>query len=554
MIIIGVTHPISWNNAACLLIDGRLIAFAEEERFTRLKHAPRVYPQRAVEFCLRYAGLKPRDVNATAVGYDQPRLGDLTTEWITQYLTGKLPVAEVPSLHIRAAYLNADMDVQAYGARYHYDHHLCHAASAFSPSGFDEANVITLDGWGGRLSGLLGFQRRGQPLELIAEIGPEKSWGTVYGLVTQQLGFRFHSSEGKTMGLAAYGVPDEQLLPDWCDETFGLPDANRYQEYILSRIALRESHEPLTEYHKNLAATLQCYYERSLLKMARYLFVRTSSRNFALAGGVALNCTGNGRLAEQDFVDGLFIQPASHDSGTALGAAILAHEQLTGGSCVLDFGHAYWGPDYSYDDIRTVLRFAQADYREVDPIEAAASAILENKVIGWFQGRAEVGPRALGARSILANPTDGGNRDRVNLRVKRREPWRPLAPSVLEERFFDLFDMRMLSPFMLIAGGIKKNWRAKLPAVVHVDGSARPQAVSQKTNPLYHQLLTELGTRAGMPAVLNTSFNLDDEPLVNSPEQALATFFRSGLDGLVIGNFMVEKAPVPAELPSGHTK
>lgn len=543
MIIIGTTHPISWNNAACLLIDGNLIAFAEEERFTRLKHAPRMYPQRAIEFCLRYAGLKPRDVNATALGFDKPWPGGVTTEKIAQYISGTLPASEISNLHVQIAHMSTDMEVQPYGARYHYDHHRAHAASAFAPSGFEEANVITLDGWGGRLSGLLGFQRRGQAMKLIDEIRPENSWGAMYSLITQQLGFRPHSAEGKTMGLAAYGVPDEQLLPDWCDETFGLPDVNRYQKYVWNTIAPRELHEALAEKHKNLAATVQYYYERSLLKIARHLFDRTSSRNFVLAGGVALNCTGNGKLAAQDFVDGLFIQPASHDAGTALGAAILAHEQLTGRSCVIDFDHAYWGPDYSDDEIRSVLRFAQVNYREVDPAEAAASAILQNKVIGWFQGRAEVGPRALGARSILANPIDGGNLDRVNLRVKRREPWRPLAPSVLEERFFDLFDMRVLSPFMLIAGGVKEDWRAKLPAVVHVDGSARPQAVSRKTNPLYHQLLTTLDIRAGLPAILNTSFNLDDEPLVNSPEHALATFFRSGLDALVIGRFMVEKAP-----------
>jgi carbamoyltransferase len=544
MIIIGATHPISWNTAACLLIDGNLIAFAEEERFTRLKHAPRLYPQNAIEFCLRYAGLKPTDVNATAVGYEQPPVGALTNEKITQYLTGNLPTSEIPWLHVQSAYLSTDLEAQlrAYGALYHYDHHRAHAASAFTPSGFDEANVISLDGWGGRLSGLLGFQRRGQPLEVIEEIDPQNSWGELYGLVTQQIGFRFHSGEGKTMGLASYGVPDEQLLPDWCDETLGLPDVTRYRRYLLNDFAPRDPRDPLAESHKNLAATLQHYYERSLLRMARRLFARTSSRNFVLAGGVALNCTGNGKLAEQHFVDRIFVQPASHDSGTALGAAILAHEELTGRPCVIDFDHAYWGPDYSDDEIRDAVRFTQVNYREVDPVEAAAAAVLNNKAIGWFQGRAEVGPRALGARSILANPSDHRNLNRVN-HIKRREPWRPLAPSVMDENFFDVFDMRVLSPFMLIAGGVKKGWASRLPAVVHVDGSARPQAVSRKTNPLYHQLLATLNSRAGIPAILNTSFNLDDEPLVNSPEHALATFFRSGLDALVIGKFLIEKAP-----------
>ena len=537
MIIIGVTHPISHNTAACVLVDGKLVAFAEEERFTRLKHAPRVHPSRAVEFCLRYAGLTAADVNATAVGFERPQAGDLTTEVIAQYLAGSLPAA---ALHIPAVHLSTETDLIRYGDLHHYDHHLAHAASAFTPSGFEEANVISLDGWGGRLSGLLGYQRRGEPLEVIGEISPQNSWGELYGLVTQQLGFRFHSGEGKTMGLASYGSPDTQELPDWCDASWGLPDVGRYRQYLRG-IPPRDPRESLTTRHQNLAASLQHYYERSLLRMARHLFERTSSRNFVLAGGVALNCTGNGKLAAQEFVDRIFIQPASHDAGTALGAAILAHEQLTGEPCRIDFDHAYWGPEYGDDEIRNLLRAAQVNYRDVDPAEAAASAILDNKAIGWFQGRAEAGPRALGARSILANPADSGNLDRVN-RIKRREPWRPLAPSVLEERFFDVFDMRKLSPYMLMAGAVREDWAGRLPAIVHVDGSARPQAVSRNTNALYHRLLTMLDARAGIPAVLNTSFNLDDEPLVNSPEHALASFFRSGLDALVIGNFMVEKA------------
>jgi carbamoyltransferase len=539
--IIGTSHPISWNNAACLLIDGELIAFAEEERFTRVKHAPRAYPERAIEFCLRYAGLKPQDIDATAVGYEAPQFDRATAEGIEKYLAGQLRAGDVENVALQTAYINADLCIQPYGNLHHYDHHLAHVASAFAPSGFDEANVISLDGWGGRWAGLFGFQRRGESFQTLAEVPPLKSWGSVYQEVTRRIGFRPHSAEGKTMGLAAYGTADPELLPDWCDETFGLPDAARYFDYLASTIRRREPHEPLSTREKNLAATVQHYYERSLIRTARYLFARTGCRNFVLAGGVALNCTGNGKLAAQDFVDRIFIQPASHDGGTALGAAILAHEELTGRPCNVAFDHVYWGPDYSNDSIQAALRFANINYREVDPAEAAASAILKNETVGWFQGRAEVGPRALGARSILANPSDRDNLDRVNLRVKRREPWRPLAPSVLEERFFDVFDMRVLSPFMLMAGHMRGDWASKLPATVHVDGTARPHAVSQKTNAPFHRLLRILEKQAQMPATLNTSFNLDDEPLVNSPDHALATFFRSGLDTLVIGNFMVEK-------------
>ena len=541
MIILGRTHPISRNSAACLLIDGHLVAFAEEERFTRVKQARRLPPQESIDFCLRQAGLKPRDIDASAIGFERAAPEDVSAE-------PTRPPAEGGSAHLlaaieremRAEHRLAEREIRPYGAHHYYDHHHAHAASAFQPSGFPEANVISLDGWGGRLSGLLGFQRRGEALQVIAEIGPPNSWGAVYAVVTQQLGFRPHSAEGKTMGLAAYGVPDDQLLPDWCDELFGLPDARRYLDYVSHHISPRHPLEPLTKSHQNLAATLQYYYERSLVKIGRFLGDRTGSRNFVLAGGVALNCAGNGRLAAQDCVDRIFVQPASHDAGTALGAAILAHEELTGRRPCVDFDHAYWGPDYSDGDIRAVLRSDNITHHEVDPVEAATSALLDNRAIGWFQGRAEVGPRALGARSILANAAHRASHDRVN-RVKGREGWRPLAPSVSEERFFDLFAMRHLSPFMLLAGGVRENWRARVPAVVHVDGSARPQAVSGKTNPVFHRLLSTLDARTEVPAVLNTSFNLQDEPLVNSPEHALACFFRSELDALVIGTFLVEK-------------
>ena len=343
------------------------------------------------------------------------------------------------------------------------------------------------------------------------------------------------------MGLASYGRVDRNLLPDFCEQPFGLPDVKRYEAYMSEHITRRRSGEVLEDWHRDLAATLQNYYETSLLRIATWLRKKTGCGRFALAGGVALNCTGNGLLAQQTFVDELFVQPASHDGGTALGAAILAYKNATGNWPDLAFLHAYWGPSYTSVQIKAALDFAKVPYQPCDPVETAAEALARNEVVGWYQGAAEVGPRALGNRSILANPGIGENLHKLNQFVKRRETWRPLAPSVLAERYHDVFDVRQPSPFMLLAAQVKPHWKAKLPAVVHVDGSARPQAVRPDNNALYHRLICRFEELTGLPAVLNTSFNLNDEPLVNSPEHAIATFYRSGIETLVIGNFVIRK-------------
>lgn len=539
--ILGVTHPISWNPAACLISDGQLVAFAEEERFTRLKHAPHAYPARAIAYCLEKAGLEPDDINITAIGFDKPNAQHARAAEARSYIDGTLAEADQFGFFTSLALIYGDTHLDTYGERRYYDHHLCHATSAAIPSGMDRTNVITLDGWGGRASGSLGWYDRDRPIQTFAEIDTYRSWGMLYELVTEYLGFRCHSGEGKTMGLASYGRVDRDLLPDFCEPPFGLPDIKRYEIFLRGHIARRRQNDAIEDWHRDLAATLQSYYELSIVNIARFLCDKTHCGNFALAGGVALNCSGNGRLAQQDFVDALFIQPASHDGGTALGAAILAHRDVTGHWPEFGFHHAYWGPDFTPTQVRAALDFAKAPYDRCDSVEAAAQALARNEIVGWFQGASEVGPRALGNRSILANPGVAANLHRVNAHVKRRETWRPLAPSVRAERFHDVFDAPHASPFMLVAAHVKAAWKARLPAVVHVDGSARPQAVSAHANALYHRLIDRFEQLTGLPAVLNTSFNLDDEPLVNTPEHAIATFYRSGIDTLVIGDFIVRK-------------
>lgn len=547
MIILGVTHPISWNNAACLLVDGKLIAFAEEERFVRLKHAPRMFPKRAVDFCLQKGGISYSDINATAIGFAPPTVEGLTSENAKGYIQGTLSPERYSHLATDMALLYNDMQTPSWGQRLYFDHHLAHAASTAIPSGFASANIISLDGWGGKAAGLIGYYKERGELVVDRWVDPHQSWGVVYELVTASLGFQPHSGEGKTMGLAPYGKVDCELLPDFCDQELGLPNKDKFAAYLSAHVKVRKGQEPIEQIHKNLAATLQQYYERSLIKIARYLSRKSGLNRYVLAGGVALNCTGNGALAKQDFVEDVFIQPASHDGGTALGAAILAHRQLTGSWPGLLFENAYWGPDFTQDQIRAALKFSGVPFKECDPAIAAAQALEQNKLLGFFQGRAEVGPRALGNRSILAHPGEADNHRRVNLLVKRREPWRPFAPSVMKEHYRELFDARIDSPFMIMAFQASEKWKHRIPAVVHVDGSCRPQSVSEHSNLIYYRMLEQFRKLTGFPVVLNTSFNLEDEPIVNAPDHAIASFFRSGLEVLVMGNFVVRKSDVATD-------
>ena len=548
MNILGITHPISWNTAACIISEGELIAFTEEERFLRVKHAKHTFPENAIKFCLKKAGLEAKDIDLVAIGFQNANycVGDSNGENFTNDEHEKT-LQGLASLEIKAKIKL-------------YNHHVSHVASAFMCSGLSFSNCYSLDGAGDDCVGWLGHSegffsdlhdiKKASTNTIfpssIIECG--SSWGTLYEDVTELLGFRRHSGEGKTMGLAPYGNLNKETLPRLFSSLHACPDNISYRQafnekgWTLSFDYYKDSAatvDPLSEEGKNLAHTLQAYYNEFLVNAAKNSVRETGCKNFCLAGGVALNCTANGFLASQDFVDKIFIQPAAHDAGSALGAALLAYWEKYGTFAKARFSHAYWGEEYTQDQIREALQ-GKVSYKQVDPSLAAGQLLADNKIVCLFQGRAEVGPRALGNRSILANPTDKNNLDKIN-KLKGREPWRPLAPSILEDNYHDVVDSKHHSPFMLMACQVREEYKEKIPAVVHVDGSCRPQTVYKKTNPTFYKTILEFKKRTGIPVVLNTSFNLWYEPIVNSPEDALKTWKESGADALVMGNFLIEK-------------
>lgn len=541
MIILGITHPISWNNAACILVDGQLVAMVEEERLNRIKHAPRIAPRLAVEYCLAEAGLSEQDVDYVAVGFDSAAkmamsnfgkdtlLSSLNqaASWLRDGLKyeRQLPLGQIP--RSKVVFIN---------------HHLAHAASSFFASSFDAANILSLDGSGGGESGVLAIGN-GTDIRILETFSNRGSWGLMYELITEALGFRRHSGEGKVMGLAAYGTPDPAGLPfiDWDRDVPQIIPAQR--KAFMAGLTPRAKDDPIEQHHKDLAATLQDTLERAAARMVEWLHERTGYRRLCLAGGVALNCSMNGKLAHLPIVDEIFIQPAAHDAGTALGAALALHVEKTGQRPGWTMTHAYWGPAYNNDDIALALDgFTGISYHRSDDIcTETAKLLAEGKIVGWFQGRSEVGPRALGNRSILANPALPEMKDRVNKQVKHREPWRPFAPSMLEEAVSRYVKASTDSPFMILAFDVQDDQHDALISATHVDGSCRPQTVNRHTNERYWTLIKQFEELTGIAAILNTSFNVDGQPIVNTPHEAIDTFLRCGLEVLAIGDYLVHK-------------
>lgn len=545
MVILGITHPTGWNNAACLLVDGRLVAMVEEERLTRVKYAPRIFPVAAIDYCLREAGISLRDIDVVAVGFERPwpaSVGNLQAQSLLFGIPAMLMTWPGVWLHTRRVRFRDGSPEVVF-----VNHHLAHAASAFFSSDFDESACLTLDGSGGGESGILA-KAAGHTIEVLARIPNESSWGTLYSRGTQALGFHGHQDEGKVMGLAAYGTPAADGFPfvDWSGE---IP---RIRPWAMRRFLRKErsgnycrtAGREITDHRKNLAATLQAVLERAALQIVRTLVnPRTGTGNLCLAGGVALNCSMNGRILRSGAVKNIFIQPAAHDAGTALGAACVVYAERVGQRPELGFTHAYWGPSYSDREIQACLEASGLSFsRESDIALRVAALLAENRVVGWFQGRLEVGPRALGNRSILANPANPDAKDLINRRVKHREPWRPFAPSILEKAIHRYLKDASRSPFMLLAFEAKRECWRDLISAIHIDGSCRPQTVDPQTNPRFHNLITEFERLTGIAAVLNTSLNDNSEPIVCSPEDAVKTFRRCEMDYLAIGNFLVRRS------------
>jgi carbamoyltransferase len=345
------------------------------------------------------------------------------------------------------------------------------------------------------------------------------------------------------MGLAAYGKPDPKGLPfvNW-DGDIPVIDVEKRKAFVQS-LKLRQKDDPITEGHENLAATLQDTLERAAARMAEWLHEQSGIRRLCLSGGSALNCSMNGKLARLPWVDEIFVQPAAHDAGTALGAALSVHVEKTGQRTAWRMEHTYWGPEFTNEQIEEALSAFQdlRFYKSADIFTETAKLLADGKIIGWFQGRSEVGPRALGNRSILADPSRPEMKDRVNNQVKHREPWRPFAPSVLEEAVGRYIDQPIPSPFMILAFDTKPEMKAEIAAAIHVDGTCRPQTVSRATNPRYWQLIKRFEDLTGIPSVLNTSFNVDSQPIVNTPQEAIDTFVNCGIEVLAIGDFLAWK-------------
>jgi carbamoyltransferase len=545
----------SHDTAACLLEDGRLVALAEEERFNRERHTKR-FPDQAIGFCLGLAGIGIGEVDVVAFAH---RPGLDLARGVADALGRRAPKRLAVQAYVDANLLRKEAAFRArwrYRGRIaHVGHHDAHAASAFFPSPFDRAAVLTLDRGGDFLSTTLQVGS-GSRLSRLGQVRNPDSLGEVYSALTWYLGFEPNADEGKTMGLAPYGT--DKLVGELAGLVQRTPDGlfrvnlNWFLYHReggwLSRQFLdrygppRAPESAITERDQDLAFAVQDLLEETALHVARTLRQRGGSPNLCLAGGVALNSVMNSRLLGEAGFEQIFIQPAASDAGNALGAALWVWHQRLGRPRGEAMAHAFYGADWTERELADALAGQGLQVRTVaDPAEEAARLLADGKIVGWFQGRAEVGPRALGARSILADPRRAEAKDIVNARVKRREGFRPFAPSVLDEHGPDWFEGYAPNPFMLLVQPVRADRRDQIPAVTHVDGTARLQSVTAAENPLYHRLISRFAARTGVPVVLNTSYNLRGEPIVHRPAEAVADFLGSDMDAVFLGSLQATK-------------
>ena len=577
------------DSAAALVRDGEIVAAAQEERFTRRKHDPS-FPTHAAAYCLDAAGIEAADLDAVAF-YDKPLLTfeRLLETYLSYAPRGLASFIEAMPLWLKRKLWTPDTlrsELGYDGPLVFSEHHRSHAASAFFPSPFEHAAVLTTDGVGEWATTSWGVGN-GNQLDLREEIHFPHSLGLLYSAFTYFCGFRVNSGEYKLMGLAPYGEPRyvdaiyEHLIdlkPDGSyhlhDDAFtymwGLRMTGRRFERLFGG-PRRAPESPLTQREMDLARSVQVVTEEAVLRMARHVHERTGEHNLCLAGGVALNCVANGRLLREGPFENLWIQPAAGDAGGALGAALVAAHEWAGEERQPHADDAMrgatLGPAFAPDEIRAILDADGVPYEEWTD-EAAlcdrvAGLLAEGQTVGWFQGRAEFGPRALGARSILADARDRETQRRVNLQIKFRESFRPFAPAVLAERADEVFDLggdtsrAADSPYMLLVGPVRgahvegdglgrlKHIDSAVPAVTHVDGSARVQTVTEARNGVFYRLLKAFEAKTGCPVVVNTSFNVRGEPIVHSPADALRVFRRTHMDALALGPFVVTKAMLP---------
>ncbi len=549
------------DSSAALVKDGRVVFAAEEERFVRQKHCNE-FPINAINAALEYNGITINDVDHVAF-YEKPfhKFERMLRTHVHSYPRGYMMfMRTLPSWLKRKLWVPIILhkELKYRGEIAFVGHHLAHAASAFLVSPFEEAAILTIDGVGESATTTMGVGR-GNKIELTHEIDFPHSLGLLYSMVTGWLGFRVNSGEGKVMGLASYGKPRfrkefEDIIKIADDGSFRL---NMDYFAYTKRLKMtgrkffkvfgprRKASEAMSELSLDMAATLQDVLEEAEVKMARSLRERTGMDHLCMAGGVGLNSLANWRIMREVPYRDVFIQPAAGDGGTSLGAAMYLWCSLLDNerTCVMD--DANTGDGFTDEQIKAFLDTHEVSYRtlsEDELLKSAAKALAEGKIIGWFQGRMEFGPRALCNRTIFANPTLHDMKDVLNARVKHREPFRPFAPVVPVENQREYFDMHIPSPYMLLIGDVHEDKRDVIPAVTHVDGTARVQTMTEKQNPLAYRLLREFEKLTKVPVLLNTSFNIRGEPIVHSPRDAYECFVQTDMDYLFMGKFVLDKA------------
>jgi len=562
MNILGINY-FYHDSTACIVADGKLVIAIEEERLTRQKHTDE-FPVRAIERCLKIAGLETDDIDAIAVSIKPSMHRAKKAAYslgcgrgIKAFLSHEVGTSRYRQDQFWGWYLNTWPNKANHPEIHWVSHHLAHIAGSFYVSPYEEAALLSLDGSGEWATSFVGHGK-GVEVECFNESFFPNSFGSLYEAATEFCGFRPNYDEGKTMGLAPFGDPEvfrervaeivkigdngsiEIDVSLFNFQHWKKPYCNREFHKVFGKP--RQHGEPFEKRHEDVAAAFQRVLEDSVLKICRDLKAKTGAKHLVIAGGVALNSVMNGRIIRESGFEDIYVMPGAGDNGTAIGAAFQVWNGVLGNRRDYVHDNPYVGTSYSKEEIDDVVKTCKLNAVWHDDIAAEAARLLHGgHIIGWFQGAMEIGPRALGNRSILADPTQPGMKDKINAEVKHREAYRPFAPSVPAEFAKDYFEIEVEAPFMLKVCDVIPDKRDCIPAITHVDGSARVQTVRKETNPLYHDLMVKFGELGGVPVVLNTSFNVMGEPIVESPMDAVRCFFSTGLDKLVLGNYVIGK-------------
>ena len=557
MLTIGINYSQMHDSSACIVRDGELLFAVAEERISRIKHDAS-FPKLAIQACLDFAGVTAAQIDEVCFGWQTA--GPVYRHDLKLYASNRWPLSYMNVLNSSRHFLSmwhqesgAAPYRRLFGAsktRFRFvDHHLAHAISSYAYSGFDDAAVVVMDGRGAWEATSIWHGRAGR-LEHVLTLNWPDSLGLFYAQFTGFLGFVPNSDEWKVMGLAPYGQKGIDLTsfihpndtPYRVHAKTLIGDGAQFSHFASLLGAPRDPESEISDHHKNIAFAVQDACEEAMMSIVKMALHKTGSKNLCLAGGVALNSKANGKIVASGAIENIFVQPAASDDGVALGAALAPYLDDNGRLPNKPMRHGYWGPSFEDAAIeKALLTYKIRHTKLADPAKVAAQLISQGKILGWFQGRMEFGPRALGSRSIIADPRDPEMNAKVNNAVKFREWWRPFAPSLKKEAAPDYLESAYDSPFMILTAQVRSEKRSVIPSVTHVDGSARPQTVEREINPLYYRLIDEFGAITGVPVIMNTSFNLRGEAIVHTPTDALRTFFSSGMDALVIGSFLVEK-------------